>query len=348
VQHQAIHDADARRVVQWFSRCGHSVSEIERRTGLRHSFVWTWAQRQTPEILAGRGRPRLIGQEQGVALKKSIVKVRFAAARHLLPDAPKNPRTGRKVSVRTLERTMHRAGSISVRTKKKQGVRKVPMAKRLAWCERHEAEGTDFATWLFSDEKWWKVGGMRGNERIWVDACDPDPPERYVDDEPWPVKVMIWGAISYHGRSTIHFFDGSVDSDSYQECIREALLPALHHPDYLGLSKAEKYVFQQDGASCHTSQATQKWVAEQLPANVQLNSKEDWPPKSYDLSPIERLWAILQNKTVEEMVNDVDSLIKCVTKWWWKIPQSTIQKLYDEMPNRIAKCIGAKGGRFRY
>jgi transposase len=118
---------------------------------------------------------------------------------------------------------------------------------------------------------------------------------------------------------------------------------ACFDEEYLALSKQEQYRFQQDGARCHTSKHAQN----NLPENVKLLEKEEWPPYSPDLSPIERLWAILQDKVVEEEAWTQEQLIKCVEKWWWEIPQSTIQKLYDSMPRRLCKCIGAEGGRFR-
>jgi hypothetical protein len=219
--------------------------------------------------------------------------------------------------------------------------------RRLAWCEKHEEEGTDFAKWTFSDEKWWRVGGVQGNERIWVCAEDMDPDERYIPQPAHPAKVMIWGAISYHGRSSIHFFDGSVNTETYEDCIQDAYLPACFDAEYLAMSKTEKYVFQQDGARAHTSKHAQKWLEQNLPANVALLQKQDWPAYSPDLSPIERLWAILQDKVVEEEAWTQEELIACVEKWWWQIPQSTIQKLYDSMSTRLGKCIGAEGGRFR-
>ena len=90
-----------------------------------------------------------------------------------------------------------------------------------------------------------------------------------------------------------------------------------------------------------------EWLRKKLPKNITLVEKDNWPASSPDLSPIERLWAIIQDKVIEEKAYTQEALIEVVEKWWWKIPQTTIMKLYDSMPVRLGKCIGANGGRFR-
>eukprot|EP00658_Telonema_sp_P-2_P071069 TRINITY_DN60393_c0_g1_i1.p1 TRINITY_DN60393_c0_g1~~TRINITY_DN60393_c0_g1_i1.p1 ORF type:complete len:371 (-),score=36.65 TRINITY_DN60393_c0_g1_i1:26-1138(-) len=342
-----VYKRQARQVVQWFSACGMCNAEIERRTGLSHNFVWTWAQRSASDNAGPSGPAPMISRALAKRLKKAIVKVRFGAAHMLRGKTPVNPSTGKRVSARTIQRALNAAGAISVRVRKAQALTQIHKDRRLAWCQLHESAGTDFADWTFSDEKWWMVGGVKGNERIWVSHDDPDPEERYVGFEAHPVKVMIWGAVSYHGRSSIHIFDGGVDSETYQDCLEQAYLPACFEGEYLALSRTHKYVFQQDGARCHTSKSTQAWLLRELPKNIALLEKNDWPAKSPDLSPIERLWAIIQDKVIEEQALDLQSLIKCVEKWWWAIPQTTIQKLYDSMPSRLARCIGANGAHFR-
>ena len=88
---------------------------------------------------------------------------------------------------------------------------------------------------------------------MWVFEDDPYPDELFVPTASHPLKVHIWAAISYDGRSSIHIFDGRVNSKSYCECLKDAFLPALYELDYMALDKKKKYVFMQDGASSHTA-----------------------------------------------------------------------------------------------
>jgi hypothetical protein len=64
------------------------------------------------------------------------------------------------------------------------------------------------------------------------------------------------------------------DSTAYQE-IHDEALPALY---------SVRYVWQQDGASCHcTSSSTMNYQGH-------IRMVNDWPTQSADLSPIESLW----------------------------------------------------------
>ena len=44
------------------------------------------------------------------------------------------------------------------------------------------------------------------------------------------------------------------------------------------------YVYQQDGASCHTANVAQQYCADNFPDFI---PKKDWPPNSPDLNPLD-------------------------------------------------------------
>ena len=130
-------------------------------------------------------------------------------------------------------------------------------------------------------------------------------------------------------------------------CLKDAFIPCLYEEDYLALKKTKNYVFMQDGASCHTSNSTYKWLEKELPKRLKHHKKGVWPASSPDLNPIERLWAILQDRVIQERAYTYDKLLAVVMKVWWDLEQSTIRKLYDSMRARCEKCVTAEGGRFR-
>lgn len=78
---------------------------------------------------------------------------------------------------------------------------------------------------------------------MWVDMADPDPEERYVGKVAHPTKVMVWGAISYTGRSRLHFFDSKVDGKEYQQAVEQAMLDVLYDPEFMNCDKSG-YVFR--------------------------------------------------------------------------------------------------------
>lgn len=341
-----VANAEARTVVQWFARCGASNPQIEAATKLTHDFVWRWSGREDTVIQAGRGRKPLIDDDTARKMVKAVVKVRFASVR-TARDTVVDTVSGKPFSESAVRSALKREGLISKRVKKGQILTREQRDRRIAWCKEHLTAKSQFRDWVWSDEKWWCVGGVQGNERMWVFEEDPFPDELFVPTAAHPIKVHIWAAISYDGRSSIHVHDGKITSKVYCECLNEAFIPCLYEPDYLALDKKKTYVFMQDGASCHTSAETYKWLTANLPSGIRHHKKGEWPASSPDLNPIERLWSILQDRVIEQRAYTYEKLVDVVTTVWWELEQSTIRKLYDSMPTRCQKCVNAEGGRFR-
>ena len=78
-------------------------------------------------------------------------------------------------------------------------------------------------------------------------------------------------------------------------------------------------IFQHDGARCHMSKDTQKYLK-----NKKVEMIPDWPPYSPDLSPIERVWKELNTRVGAMCPMTLDELIECALQAWDDIPQSVI------------------------
>ncbi|KAL0829812.1 hypothetical protein ABMA28_003295 [Loxostege sticticalis] len=95
----------------------------------------------------------------------------------------------------------------------------------------------------------------------------------------FPASLMIWGCMSAQGVGGMQFVDGSINAARYQNLLEESLLPSIPP-----LKHQDSFIFQQDGASCHTARTTKTWLlAKSIPTI-------EWPSNSPDLSPIETLW----------------------------------------------------------
>jgi hypothetical protein len=53
------------------------------------------------------------------------------------------------------------------------------------------------------------------------------------------------------------FIEGTVNAEKYQEILQNSLLPTLQF-----LYPQDDFIFQQDGAACHTAKTTKKWFGE--------------------------------------------------------------------------------------
>ena len=131
------------------------------------------------------------------------------------------------------------------------------------------------------------------------------------------------------------------------QCIQDALLPAIPNKEYLNMASVSTAMFQQDGASCHMSKNTTKWLDKKLPSGWSYTGRGEWPPNSPDLNPIENLWAILKDRVTERQPKNEDELCKVLEEEWWAIPQSFIQRLIDTMDERVKRCLNMNGNRFK-
>ncbi|GFU52617.1 uncharacterized protein TNCV_4934711 [Trichonephila clavipes] len=91
-------------------------------------------------------------------------------------------------------------------------------------------------------------------------------------------------------------------------------------------------IFQQDNARPHTARIAQDFLRhfQTLP----------WPSRSPDLSPVEHVWDQLKRQMPS--CHSVHDLELSVQDLWAHLPQD------NSMPDRVAACIAAGGGRTRY
>jgi len=149
---------------------------------------------------------------------------------------------------------------------------------------------------------------------------------------------MVWGAFSAAGKSKLAFLDGNQNSDDYQKTLESYLLPSVE------AKHAEHWIFQQDGASIHTSKASRKWLRDHEIAVL------DWVAKSPDLNPIENVWGVLARKVYANSrhFNSVSELQKCVQEEWDDISPSFLKVLVEGMLRRFVSVLQRRGQKTKY
>ena len=134
------------------------------------------------------------------------------------------------------------------------------------------------------------------------------------------------------------FVPGHIDSRRYQDTLAKHLLPVGP------LITSGAWIFQQDNAPIHRSEATNSWFE----ANEVTVLR--WPSRSPDLNPIENLWGWLVRRVYAEgrQFAGVPQLQEAILRAWAELPPTILHQHVDSMPTRMKEVIYKKGGVTKY
>lgn len=164
-------------------------------------------------------------------------------------------------------------------------------------------------------------------------------------------STMIWGGISFHGKTDLVFLDQGVGRGGRRgrrgagrgltarryidEVIDPVVLPFVQQ--HAGM------ILQHDNARIHIARATQQHLR-----NNNINVLDQWPALSADLNPKEHLWDYLKSKIRYMHLDNVGELRDALSREWRQIPLRLIQRLVRSMKRRCRAVIVANGGHTRY
>ena len=310
-EHKIAHD---------MGRSVHFVSKAIERDEL------TGVQQDLPRS----GRPKKITRPISTKLIELTKAKRHRSSRKVAGIAKQ--RKIASVSYTTVQREWKKKNMKPFRRPKKPRMTEARKKKRMTFAR--ENLNTDWTKYVFTDEKKFVLFEEPNSKNDIVWALDPSEVS-VVEQEKWKIVVHTWGAIGYNGQICLVFYEPSLNAKGYQELLENHFIPAAK-----AKLKKSNYVFQQDGATCHTAVTTQRWLEENVPEFV---PKESWPPNSPDLNPIERIWAILAEKLSERRPRTITGFKKIIREEWMKLPLRTFRALIDDLPNKIRLVIEKRG-----
>lgn len=197
---------------------------------------------------------------------------------------------------------------------------------------------------LFTDETAVDVDSFKNRRNTRVLMLPTTPQEERVRMRTKnPLKVMAWGLVTSDGQKMpLIFFDPKemVDSATYQQKVIRPMTVWIRERYALGT-----FVFMQNGAPAHTSNSTQRMLAEELTADG-FWSKEMWPPSSPDLNPLDfSVWSLLKDRACQIPSPSRQVLIDRMKETWNNdITEDYVRKCCGAFPRRLRAVVDASGG----
>lgn len=208
---------------------------------------------------------------------------------------------------------------------------------RLAFARHHVEQNTDWSSCIFVDETCMWVNN---NHRwLWRQRGDTSPSVKCFRKK-FPAKIMMFGGISRRWKTPLVSIRRTVNSRSYcTDCIgRTGLVQGMN-----AAYGAENWCLVQDGATCHTSLETRRFL-DRKHVTVLAN----WPSGSPDLNPIENLWAIIKRRIEAFGPQTLEELVQIAFDVWNELPPIEIEHLIDSVNERLHAVIRANGEHIKY
>ena len=199
---------------------------------------------------------------------------------------------------------------------------------------------------IFSDEKLFVIDAKfhRQNDRyitnVPVKLVDPDIKYNSVCKN--PAKVMVLGIVASDGKKCpVIFIEQNVrmNSQIYQDLLKDHFLPWVRSNYRPG-----EYVFQQDGATCHTAKATASFLERE---GVEYWNKEMWPPSSPDLNPLDyAIWSRLVRQVNRVRHTNMDNLKNAIIQAWGDMDADYLKHVTGRFRSRLERVLEGDGAYF--
>lgn len=225
----------------------------------------------------------------------------------------------------TLRKELHRMGLRGRAAAKKIYLKYHHRRLRMQWASTRRTRSVEqWERIIFSDECRFGVSGD-GRVHVWRESGKRFCPKNTIARSSSRFSIMFWGCISAHGWRVLFKTPAKCTARSYIDLLERA-----------GINNLGSFIFQDDNCPIHRAGVVTEWFADH---GV---TKEDWPPYSPDLSPIENVWAYIKRQ-IRCMKVDEKNLEETVLAIWESIPNSYFKTLYKSLPKRVNICCKNRG-----
>jgi len=169
----------------------------------------------------------------------------------------------------------------------------------------------------------------RGGRVLWLQPGAPTPINQVVSIH---IRIHIWGAVWWEGRSDLVRIEGRMNSSLYTQVLELGIHPYL--------SQLRRYHLYQDGAPAHWGPLALAWLA-----NNNVLYYNNIPGNSPELNAIESVWGWMVNYITHRHPTTKAQLDNLIDEAWLAIPQSTIQSYIRHTRTVVHDIIVERGGR---
>lgn len=197
---------------------------------------------------------------------------------------------------------------------------------------------------LFTDESPIVLHPKPNNQNYRIRTTNLD--DSITQKPKFDLKIMVAGGMCTEGLTELIIVDEKrmVNGEYYREKILPTYISATK--DRKMFPKPKKVTFMQDGAPCHSANATLKILSQNF---ENIWAKGTWPGNSPDLNPIEHLWDTLQDSVFQEpRPKGRISLIARVQEKWKAMSELNYSSYIESFPDRINSVIENQGRHTRY
>jgi len=193
---------------------------------------------------------------------------------------------------------------------------------------------------IFSDECSFSLSGgvNKQNCRIW----GTERPSTVYESPQSSASIMVWCALSKKEIIGPYFFENeSVTGETYKRMLRYFFFPKLR--DY-----PENVIFQQDGAPPHFALPVRQYLDTKVPNRwIGRAGPISWPARSPDLTPCDFfLWGFVKDQVFQDLPSSIPQLKTKIRQAIASITQDTLEKVYENLENRLSFVIRQNGGHF--